>query len=995
MKTQNSTSSIYGRVFAAVGLALMTTITVRGADLYQSTVLSDNPVGYWPINQTVDNDPSSVTATDLTGNNNGTYISTDPYYNPVPGPSPYIPGGMVFDGQYSFVDLSTGSNPSLLNFSGKITMEAWVQPASPTVGSGPPADILGKGYDGTNEMTLRAQGGFYFGGTYSDVTANGGAGGGVETTNWTHLISTYDGTNWNLYVNSVLVQSASASGGAINFADPWAIGSGTTSTAGGNSGDVRLFTGAITEVALYTNALTPAQVLNHFCVGELGTTASSSRPIIITQPQPQSAFVGGTATFSVQVASALPTTNQWYANSVALAGKTNSTLTLTNVGASTAATNYSVVVGNSNGTTNSVSVNVTVLAAGNSLRWNSAGTTGVWDTNTTYDWINTANSVQTNFNANDQVLFDDTVGVSNSVTINGTVSPSVMTVNSSTNNFTFNQGTSPLLGGVGSIIKKGSSLLAIYSPSGFSGVVNISGGTLYAGNNCFNHAYSFTVTNNATLDLGGGSFSSSKPVTVSGTGVNGEGAIYNSYDDYPGAVFAITLAGDTTLGGVNRWDLNSGSTISGPHKVILNWNDPADSSYAQWTGVTIGADVGDIEVAAGKLGLLNMGATFGNPAGNFLIDPGAEVDFYAGDPGYAKNFHVFTNGLIQFPSSFTTFSGNFTFENGARLTAYSGSGANRTFNGTVTLNGVVHIVLGDVNYVFTNVFSGTGGFVFDAYNHEMFLQASNTYSGPTVIGGGLTLGLTGSGSISDSSLIWLGGATIDVSGRPDNTLALTSGQTLGGIGTINGTLLVPAGAMISPAGTNITLGLTEGSSSTGTINASNSVTLNGTTTLKLNGSGVNDQIQAGTSITYGGTLNLVNISGAPLANGDSFQIFNAPSYTAGSYTITPTTPGAGLAWDKSKLSTLGSISVITAPIQPVVSSVVASGGKLIFSGTGGTANGSYAVLTSTNIATPLINWTSLVTNNFDGAGAFSVTNAISAGTPQQFFTIKTGDISSQ
>src|SRR4029077_13807935 len=109
--------------------------------------------------------------------------------------------------------------------------------------------------------------------------------------------------------------------------------------------------GNLTEVAIYTNALTAAQVLNHFCVGELGTTSSNSIPIIVTQPQPQSAFVGGTVTFSVGVASALPTTNLWFKNGMALTGKTNSTLTLTNVGAADAV-NYSVVVGNSNGTTN-------------------------------------------------------------------------------------------------------------------------------------------------------------------------------------------------------------------------------------------------------------------------------------------------------------------------------------------------------------------------------------------------------------------------------------------------------------------------------------------------------------------------------------------------------------------------------------------------------------------------------------------------------------------
>ena len=348
-------------------------------------------------------------------------------------------------------------------------------------------------------MALRANGGYYHGGAYNG--GDNGASGGVETTNWTYLVSTYDGTNWNLYVNGALVQVNATSSGAINFTAPWAIGDGTTGTAGGNSGDLRLFTGNITEVAMYTNALTPYKVLNHFCVGVLGTTASNSVPIINAQPQPQIAVFGGTAIFNVGVVSALSTTNQWFKNNVAMAGQTNASLTITNAGAGDAVTDR-VVVGNSNGTTNSVSASLTVLA-GHSLKWNSGGTSGVWDTANTADWFNLSNSTQTVFSNYDQVLFDDTVGVSNNVIINGTVSPSAINVNSSTNNFTFNQGTSPLLSGNGNLVKSGSSTLTIYSPQGFSGAVKINGGTIYAGNNCFDQASSITITNNSTWDIGG------------------------------------------------------------------------------------------------------------------------------------------------------------------------------------------------------------------------------------------------------------------------------------------------------------------------------------------------------------------------------------------------------------------------------------------------------------------------------------------------------------
>ena len=975
MKIKKTTNHLCGRFLATVALTLTVAITAR-AD-YQSTVLADHPLAFYPINSSVD--PAGQTATDLSGNgNNGVYNGTDPEFNTVSGPSSFIPTALFFDGFTSFVDLSMGANSNLLNFSGPITMEAWVQPASPTVGSGPPADILGKGFDGTFEITLRAQGGNYYGGYYTNGITHA-ASGGIQTTNWTYLVSTYDGTNWNLYVNGALVQAQPDSQGAFDFPTPWAIGDGTSQTAN------RFFQGNITEVAIYTNALTPAQLLNHFYLGELGTSPSNSVPIIITQPQPQTAVFGGTAIFSVGAVSAFSTTNQWFKNNVAMTGKTNATLTLTNVGAGDAV-NYSVVVGNINGTTNSISASLTVIAA-NSLKWNSSGTSGVWDTGSTADWLNVSNSTQTVFNTFDQVLFDDTVGVSNNVIINGTVSPSLITVNSSANNFTFSQGSSPLISGTGSLIKQGSSTLTIVAPANFTGPVSIQGGTIYAGDFSFTHVASVTITNNSTLDFGG-STPYTFPVVVSGTGVGGQGALYNSFNNNNTPEgFNITLAGDATFGGSQRWDLIQGS-ISGPHKVTVNWSN--SSGYGEWDTVTIATNVGDIEIAQGSLAFKGMGDRMGDPIKTVIVDPGTSLTIWGSsvgpNSGYNKNIHVLTNAILavrpQNPNTF--FNANVTLEGGAQWDYFNGGGTGQTNNGTYTLNGIVHMLIGDSAVTFTNVISGAGGFVWDAYNNEVFLGASNTYSGPTVIGGGLTLGLINAGSISQSSLVWLGGATIDVNGRPDRTLTLAGGQTLGGIGTISGSLVVNSGATISPAGTNVTLGMVEGSSATGTISVTNAVTLNGTTVLKLDGSGVNDEIQAGAGITYGGTLSLVNISGAPYAVGNLFQVFSAASYSGSFASISPSTPGAGMAWSLTN----GFLSVVSASSQPVVNNIRVLNGNLIFSGSGGTANGMYSVLTTTNLTTSLTNWTSLATNSFDGVGAFSVTNAISPTTPQRFFLIK-------
>ena len=232
------------------------------------------------------------------------------------------------------------------------------------------------------------------------------------------------------------------------------------------------------------------------------------------------------------------------------------------------------------------------------------------------------------------MLFDDTPGVPTNVTVSGTVSPGVITVNSSSNNFNF-QGSGSISGSA-TLIKEGSSLLTIVCPASFTGAVFIGGGAIYAGDYSFASVSSITVTNNATLDFGGGPLSGAKPVTVSGTGVNGQGALYNSYNDLPGQVLNITLAGDTVLGGSSRWDLLSGATISGPYKVTVNWSN--SGGYGEWNGVTITTNVGGIELATGKLGIKNMGNSFGNPVGMFTIDPGTELDFWTGDGGYSQEY---------------------------------------------------------------------------------------------------------------------------------------------------------------------------------------------------------------------------------------------------------------------------------------------------------------------------------------------------------------------
>jgi hypothetical protein len=388
------------------------------------------------------------------------------------------------------------------------------------------------------------------------------------------------------------------------------------------------------------------------------------------------------------------------------------------------------------------------------------------------------------------------------------------------------------------------------------------------------------------------------------------------------------------------------------------------------------------------------------------VHSGANLSFWhealGQDNGYNKVIHVMSGAQWSYRpgggGGDYHIGTSLILDDGSGWNFFNGDGGNNTgvvIGGKIVFNGNTILSTGNSPLAFTNVISGAGGFVWQNYDHNVTFSAVDTYQGSTGLGNGRTLVLTGSGSISQSTNIYFGGTDgtfihLDVSGRPDNTLTLASGQTLGGIGRVNGNIVVTASAAIMPSGTNVTGGQTLGGNATGTLSASGGVTLQGSTTMKLDGNGNSDTILAvGSGIMYGGTLNLINVSTNALAAGNSFQLFIAPGYSGMFAGINPTTPGAGLTWDMSQLMTSGRIAV-TGPgtMRPRVTSVQVSGGKLILSGVNGPTSGNYLVLSSTNAATLLSNWTVVSTNAFNSDGTFGATNTISSTNSEQFFTIK-------
>ena len=306
--------------------------------------------------------------------------------------------------------------------------------------------------------------------------------------------------------------------------------------------------------------------------------------------------------------------------------------------------------------------------------------------------------------------------------------------------------------------------------------------------------------------------------------------------------------------------------------------------------------------------------------------------------------------------------------------ALKNAATNSATAATLTLSGSGTYAYGDGSTNNSGIITGPISLMITGSGTQTFGD-TNTYTGNTTVNAG-TLALSGKGSINNTPVITvLAGATMDVSARTDGTLTLASGQTLNGFGTMKGALTVTSASTVAP-GSAAGLGM---------LTVIANATLGGTTVMKLDKiNGTNDVLSVGGTLNYGGILNVTSLSGT-LAAGDSFKLFNASAY-AGSFSTT-NLPGLsnGLVWDTSAL-TNGILNVVSKP-APYITGFSLSGTNLVFSGTNGWANGNYELLTSTNVALALTNWTAIATNTFDSNGQFNLTNGINPDAPQQFYIL--------
>ncbi len=169
-------------------------------------------------------------------------------------------------------------------------------------------------------------------------------------------VPTVTGTN-ALYVDGVLdnYTNAVSTNGILPGLASDALIAGDPQYTNSPAGVGRQFNGQVCEVALFTNALTAAQI------GALYNSLGVP-PGITQQPLSASANQSGQFTNSVVVSGSGPLAYQWYQNSSARSGQTNASLVLNPVQSSDAGSYY-VVITNSAGSVTSSIVSLVVNAS--------------------------------------------------------------------------------------------------------------------------------------------------------------------------------------------------------------------------------------------------------------------------------------------------------------------------------------------------------------------------------------------------------------------------------------------------------------------------------------------------------------------------------------------------------------------------------------------------------------------------------------------------------
>lgn len=334
-------------------------------------------------------------------------------------------------------------------------------------------------------------------------------------------------------------------------------------------------------------------------------------------------------------------------------------------------------------------------------------------------------------------------------------------------------------------------------------------------------------------------------------------------------------------------------TVANPINLVSNVIIEAQGN-GTYTGALTGTNTLDFQIDGNETftwnGAANQLAGF---SGTILIRPGNGFFRFNGSRGSAAATFDLTGSIATINSaSVGVFElGALVGDGGSFLGANAGSsfmigGKNLSTEYAGTLNAV--------NNALIKV--GTGTFT---------LSGVNGFTGSTTVSNGV-LALAGVAELDDSPAVNVrAGAYLDVSAIGGTlTLGNLVSQTLGGSGTVRGSVVQNANSQIAPG------------DGVGILTVTNTVTLGGTNVMEINRTNAitADRIVAQQGFIVSGTPYVVvqNVGTTNFAVGDKFTLFSQP---VSGLTISgnlPTLPCAGLTWI-NKLDVDGSLEVGGSP----------------------------------------------------------------------------------
>ena len=572
-----------------------------------------------------------------------------------------------------------------------------------------------------------------------------------------------------------------------------------------------------------------------------------------------------------------------------------------------------------------------------------------------------------------------------------------LTINAGTNTLDVTNSTDQLtiaggITGVGALQKTGAGALAVSASNTFSGATYILGGNVSLGGG---------NANQFGLGIGPGG-NGNTTVTIS----NATLTMFSDTGSYDTCYWNVVVPTNATgtIYGDDRCNLYGSLTGGG----TLNFNvyyvrTELDGNWSAFTGqLNLGTDSagGDFRIGNSS-GYGNASVNLADYIYAYHITSGAAVSFGALTGGTyshmtgtawtvgAKNIDSTYPGSINGNSLTKTGTGTLTltgntnnYSSGTTISAgtlqIGGGGTSGTIgSGTISDNATLAFNRSDaITDTGFGLISGTGNLA--KRGAGIFaLTKAHTYTGATTVETG-TLALTNSGAIANSSnLVISAGALFDVSGATGSAMTLANGKIISGYGSVKGNFTVGSGAKLAPG------------SLIGTLTFSNALTLAAgcTNIFEISKAPLtNDVAKVFGALTCGGTVLVTNISGLPLALGDSFKLFNAASYTGSFTNVSLPALTNGLTWNKAALATAGVIAVVSNT-PPRIVAFAFNSGAFSLSGSNGVAGNPYYVIGSTNLSVSLTNWTRLITNYFDTSGNFAWTNPASAVNRQFFYSI--------